>query len=506
MESLPRLIILAETREILEAAAPAIRQIEAHWKPEVLVGGLTDLPRGISRALAGRGVPVAVFFGEQTALPAAVAAFTDGPVLAMPMIFEDDAATAASRLEAALGCDAAAPVAVLPPNRPEALVAMLARWRAVSVPRESTYTLDMGLAKLAPQRLPAEDEAGVIDADDWPARPPAEEKILEAPRALQEGADTEGDRTRREAAGLQDAIQRQLREIEQLRQERAIRDAMQDGIFTTPPRVAEPAPRREHREAHVAATVAGPAQVLPAHGGRLLDMQEGKPAPEAIDRLQELLLEGGIAALPTDAGHVLACDASHAEAIHRIQLLAEGDRPRVRGGSMALMVGDIGMLRAIVRQVPRDAEAVLERLLPSPLQLIFRRPKAMFRLAAPGETIALRQPDSPLWERLVRRMARPVAVSQILMENGAHSHDARRVFDRVGDVVDLVVRVPVDESEPPGTLTVLDLSVTPFVLLAEGRVPKRALLALLGDRLVVPGASGAEAESAPTAEEAGTEG
>ncbi len=126
-----------------------------------------------------------------------------------------------------------------------------------------------------------------------------------------------------------------------------------------------------------------------------------------IDRAVELLKAGRLVAFPTETVYGLGADATNAAAIARVYA-AKGRPPT---NPLIAHVADIDAARRYVTAWPDMADRLARAFWPGPLTLVLGRADRPGGIAAAatagGATVALRAPDHPIAQALLRAFAGP---------------------------------------------------------------------------------------------------
>lgn len=211
------------------------------------------------------------------------------------------------------------------------------------------------------------------------------------------------------------------------------------------------------------------------------------PSPANLTRAARALRAGRLVAFPTETVYGLGGDATSDKAIAAIY--AAKARPRFN--PLIVHVPSAREAEKLVRFDAR-ARALARRFWPGPLTLVLaRRPDTDISwLASAGlDTLAVRIPDHPIAQRLLKQARRPVAapsanrsgrISPTTAAHVAESLKAGRNGARVAMILDGGPCAVGLES------TVVDLSGPKAILLRPGGVPREAIERLIG-RLAAPG-------------------
>jgi L-threonylcarbamoyladenylate synthase len=202
----------------------------------------------------------------------------------------------------------------------------------------------------------------------------------------------------------------------------------------------------------------------------------------AIARAAALLRAGRLVAFPTETVYGLGGDATNDHAVAAI--FAAKARPRFN--PLIVHVRDLaGAERLAVFNSP--ARRAAARFWPGPLTLVLPRQAdgGLSLLASAGlDTVAIRVPDHPVAQALLREADRPIAAPSANRSGRVSPTQGAHVAEDLGDDVELIL----DDGPTPVGLesTVLDVSGEFPALLRLGPVTFEALTNLLGP-IALPG-------------------
>jgi L-threonylcarbamoyladenylate synthase len=202
----------------------------------------------------------------------------------------------------------------------------------------------------------------------------------------------------------------------------------------------------------------------------------------AIARAAALLRAGRLVAFPTETVYGLGGDATNDHAVAAI--FAAKARPRFN--PLIVHVRDLaGAERLAVFNSP--ARRAAARFWPGPLTLVLPRQAdgGLSLLASAGlDTVAIRVPDHPVAQALLREADRPIAAPSANRSGRVSPTQGAHVAEDLGDDVELIL----DDGPTPVGLesTVLDVSGEFPALLRPGPVTFEALTDLLGP-IALPG-------------------
>ncbi len=201
-----------------------------------------------------------------------------------------------------------------------------------------------------------------------------------------------------------------------------------------------------------------------ARAPRVLRVDRDAPDGDAIRAAAEVIRGGGLVAFPTETLYGLAADPWSEAAVAR--LFAAKGRPEGKG--VPVIVADLAAAARLAPDFPEAARALAERYWPGPLTIVVPARASLPRGVAP-DGVALRRSSCALAERLARAAGGAVtATSANRSGDPTPPLDPRRILERIGDRIDLLLDAgPLPES--PAS-TVVDARVSPPRLLRRGPI------------------------------------
>lgn len=195
-----------------------------------------------------------------------------------------------------------------------------------------------------------------------------------------------------------------------------------------------------------------------------------------VQRAAALLRAGALVAFPTETVYGLGADATSGAAVAAV--FAAKGRPRFN--PLIIHYPDPAAAFADVEPTPL-AETLARAFWPGPLTLVLpRRPQSrVHELAAAGlPTLAVRVPAHPLARALLAAVRRPVAAPSA----NRSGHVSPTLASHVAADLEGRIAALLDGGPTPCGLesTVIDLTVTPPLLLRPGSLPREALERLTG--------------------------
>ena len=198
------------------------------------------------------------------------------------------------------------------------------------------------------------------------------------------------------------------------------------------------------------------------------------PQPRLMRQAAQVLADGGLVAMPTDACYVLACHLDDKQAVDRLRAIRGIDERHL----LTLMCRDLSEL-ATYAQVDNRQYRFLRDWTPGPYTFVLPATREVpRRLWHPSrKTIGLRVPSAPVAQSLLEAHGAPVICSSLVMPGEQDPlHEADEILERLSRRIDAVLDAG---GQPFEATTVVDLTgPTPLVTrLGCGPVDGRVELA-----------------------------
>lgn len=194
----------------------------------------------------------------------------------------------------------------------------------------------------------------------------------------------------------------------------------------------------------------------------------------AIDLAVEKLLTGDVVAVPTETVYGLAADATNDDAVAKIYAV----KGRPSFNPLICHVSDASMANRYVH-LSSAAKKLMARHWPGPLTIVSNR-KADATISttvtAGLETLAIRCPDNPITQGIIKKLNRPIAAPSANPSGQLSPTNARSVLLSLGPQIPLIIddgptRVGIESTIVsvdgdtltllrPGTVTVDELSTS----------------------------------------------
>lgn len=197
----------------------------------------------------------------------------------------------------------------------------------------------------------------------------------------------------------------------------------------------------------------------------LIKIYPDNPNPRDLDRIVDVLREGGVIIYPTDTVYGIGCDITKPKAVERI-IKIKGIKPKE--AQFSFMCSDLSHISDFAR-VDNSTFKLLKRNLPGPFTFIlpgFNRVPDYFM--SKRKTVGIRIPDHPIAIELVKLLGNPILTTSLKDDDEVleYTTDPELIFEKYSDLVDLVIDAGYGDNIPS---TIIDCTEEEPIVVREGK-------------------------------------
>lgn len=224
---------------------------------------------------------------------------------------------------------------------------------------------------------------------------------------------------------------------------------------------------------------------------KIEDLQTDK---EIIEKAGEILKQGGLVAFPTETVYGLGADALNEKAAEKIYA-AKG---RPSDNPLIVHIARIEDLPEIAEMIPAEAEVLAEKYWPGPLTMIFEKTDIVPYGTTGGlDTVAVRMPSSHIAREVIRAGGGFIAAPSANTSGRPSPTMAQHVEEDLTGKIDMIIDGGMVEIGVESTI--LDMTVSPPMLLRPGAVTKEMLEEQIGPVTEDAASISADSKKAPKA-------
>lgn len=189
------------------------------------------------------------------------------------------------------------------------------------------------------------------------------------------------------------------------------------------------------------------------------------PNPKAIQRVVNILKNGGLVIYPTDTVYGLGCDITNIKALERI---ARIKGVKLEKSNFSFVCEDLSNLSDYVKQIDTATFKILKRALPGAYTFILPGSKSLPNPFKKRKTVGIRVPDNSIALALVSALGNPIVSTSIRDEDDVleYTTDPELIIEKWENLVDAVIDGGYGGNEAS---TIIDLSTEPPEILREGK-------------------------------------
>ena len=196
-----------------------------------------------------------------------------------------------------------------------------------------------------------------------------------------------------------------------------------------------------------------------------IKIYEDKPSEAAIQRVVDVLRNGGLVIYPTDTVYGLGCDITNVKALDRI---AKIKGVKLERSNFSFICHDLSNLSDYVTQIETPIFKLLKRSLPGPYTFILPGANSLPYPFKKKKTVGIRIPDNSIALNIVEALGNPIVSTSIHDEDAIleYTTDPELIYEKWSSKVDLVIDGGYGDNQPS---TVLEVKGSEITIVREGK-------------------------------------
>ena len=192
---------------------------------------------------------------------------------------------------------------------------------------------------------------------------------------------------------------------------------------------------------------------------------EDKPSEAAIQKVVEILRDGGLVIYPTDTVYGLGCDITNSRALERIARLKG---IKLEKANFSFVCSDLSNISDYIKQIDTSTFKILKRALPGPYTFILPGNNELPKEFRKKKTVGIRVPNNNIALQIVSKLGNPIVSTSIRDEDEVleYSTDPELIFEKWQNKVDLVIDGGYGDNVAS---TIIDLSGYEPEVIREGK-------------------------------------
>lgn len=189
------------------------------------------------------------------------------------------------------------------------------------------------------------------------------------------------------------------------------------------------------------------------------------PNPKEIQKIVDILKQGGLIIYPTDTVYGLGCDITNSKALEKI---AKIKGIKLEKANFSFICSDLSNLSDYVKQIDTSTFKILKRTLPGPYTFILPGNNNLPKEFKKKNTVGIRVPDNEIALEIVRKLGNPIVSTSIKDDDDVieYTTDPELIFEKWQHIVDAVIDGGYGDNVAS---TIIDLSGYEPVIVREGK-------------------------------------
>jgi len=196
----------------------------------------------------------------------------------------------------------------------------------------------------------------------------------------------------------------------------------------------------------------------------LIKIYPENPNPREINKVIDVLRDGGLVIYPTDTVYAIGCDALNVRAVERICRMKDVNPQK---SNLAIICFDLSNLSEYAK-VSNAAFKLMKKCLPGPFTFILPTSSELPKIYKNRKEVGIRVPDNNIIRTIVHELGNPVLTMSIHDEDDVieYTTDPGLIFEKFENQVDIVIDGGYGGTEAS---TVVDCTQDEFEIIRQGK-------------------------------------
>jgi len=196
----------------------------------------------------------------------------------------------------------------------------------------------------------------------------------------------------------------------------------------------------------------------------LIKIYPENPNRKEIDKVVDILREGGLVIYPTDTVYAMGCDAMNVRAVERICQLKGAD---LRKHKLSIICYDLSNISEYAK-VNNAVFKLMRKNLPGPFTFILPTGNELPKIYKNKKEVGIRVPGNNIVRQLVNELGTPLMTTSIRDEDRVieYTTDPELIYEKYAERVDVVIDGGYGGTDPS---TVVDCTGDTFEIIRQGK-------------------------------------
>ncbi|MGV8095285.1 MAG: L-threonylcarbamoyladenylate synthase [Mangrovibacterium sp.] len=171
----------------------------------------------------------------------------------------------------------------------------------------------------------------------------------------------------------------------------------------------------------------------------LIKIYEENPSPKGIQKVVDILKNGGVIIYPTDTVYGIGCDITQLKAVEKV---AHIKKIEIEKSNFSFICSDLSHLSDYCRPIPNHLFKLMKYYLPGPFTFILNANNQVpHYFKGKKKTVGIRIPDNRIIREIVKELGNPILSTSVHDEDEIidYTTDPELIHEKFKDMVDVVI-------------------------------------------------------------------
>lgn len=198
----------------------------------------------------------------------------------------------------------------------------------------------------------------------------------------------------------------------------------------------------------------------------LVRMFNENPNPREVQKVVDVLRNGGLIIYPTDTVYGLGCDITQSKAVEKV---ARIKGVKLEKAHFSFICSDLSHLSDYTKPISNSTFKLMKKNLPGPFTFILEANTNVPKyFKGKKKTVGIRVPDNNIIHDIIAELGNPILSTSVHDDDEIleYTTDPELIYEKYSDLVDIVIDGGYGELVPS---TIVDCSNDEIVILREGK-------------------------------------
>ncbi|MFV0536587.1 MAG: L-threonylcarbamoyladenylate synthase [Dysgonomonas sp.] len=169
----------------------------------------------------------------------------------------------------------------------------------------------------------------------------------------------------------------------------------------------------------------------------LIKIYPENPNGKEIDKVVQILRDGGLIIYPTDTVYAIGCDALNVRAVEKICRMKDINPEK---SNLSIICYDLSNISEYAR-VDNFTFKLMKKNLPGPFTFILNTTSSLPKIYKNKKTVGIRVPDNNIIRELVNSLGNPILTTSVKDDDEMleYSTDPELIYEKYSEQVDIVI-------------------------------------------------------------------